>query len=187
MLSITALLMLKIFYIETKAVVAQKLLAYSWQESKRSKKPVKPWKWADINPVGSLRVPRLGIHQIILNGHNGEALAFGPGQIKTGGSIALAGHRDSHFEFLKDLKNGDRVFLENVNGKETPYTIEKLYIQDLREVSDLTLKENILTLVTCYPFDKPTAGGPLRYIVEARPLGQPPHPNSELTTIAYAL
>ncbi|MGH1470974.1 MAG: class GN sortase [Cellvibrionaceae bacterium] len=163
------ILLSKIFYLEGKAIIAQQLLIHSWHKSKEIKRPVKPWMWADIHPVGALRIPRLDIHQIILEGHNGEALAFGPGLIKKESSMTLAGHRDSHFEFLKDLRKGDNIFIEPMNGKEMTYVIHNMFVQDLREVEYFTLKDNQLSLITCYPFDSATAGGPLRYIVEAHP------------------
>ncbi len=177
---IASCLLTKIFYIEAKAIIAQYLLIRSWEESKKTQSKVKPWAWADIHPVGSLKVPRLTIYQIILSGQSGEALAFGPGEIKIGSAISLAGHRDSHFKFLEFIKVGDKIELEDLNTKEQLYEVNKIYIQDTQKEANLKLKENTLSLVTCYPFDSAFSGGPLRYVVEAVPAN-----NSPLVTREY--
>jgi len=167
---IASCLLTKIFYIEIKAIIAQRLLIHSWEKSKKTQSEIKPWLWADIHPIGSLTVPRLTIHQIILNGHSGEALAFGPGEITRGSAISLAGHRDSHFKFLESIQLGDKIVLEDINTRERSYEVKKIYIQDTQKDANLKLKQNTLSLVTCYPFDSAFSGGPLRYIVEAIPI-----------------
>ena len=94
-------------YIHTKAQLAQVLLETAWAETVHGDKEVKPWPWADTWPVGRLSVPGLGVHRIVLAGTNGSSLAFGPGHFFNSplpgddGNSLIAGHRDTHFSFLK--------------------------------------------------------------------------------------
>lgn len=165
---VTSTFATKILYLEAKAKLAQVLLTQAWQKTKEHQTTTKPWSWADIYPVGALIIPKLNIQQIILNGHQGEALAFGPGQLKKESAIALAGHRDTHFAFLENLNIGDSILIENKNGEHTTYEIHNIFIQDSRKSPNLTLNPNTLSLITCYPFNSPSANGSLRFIVEAK-------------------
>ena len=81
----------------------------------------------------------------------------------------IAGHRDTHFRFIRHLKKGDHIVLENPRNKITTYEVQALLIVD--ENSHRILQQdagNRLTLITCYPFDAIRSGGPLRYVVIAR-------------------
>ncbi len=162
-------------YIHTKAVLAQILLETSWSKTLNGQKKVKPWPWADTWPVARLSAPDYGISHIVLAGASGSSLAFGPGYLfgstapGATGNIVISGHRDTHFYFLKDLKVGDYLQLQSYHITKT-YRITNIVIIDKR-ITDVipTDLENKLLLITCYPFDAITAGGPLRYIVVAKP------------------
>src|ERR1043166_2831899 len=65
-------------YIHAKALVAQVLLERAFAQTRATGKDVKPWSWADTWPVARLEFPRIGRSAIVLNGSNGQALAFGP-------------------------------------------------------------------------------------------------------------
>lgn len=162
-------------WIHAKAILAQFLLETAWSETLSSQKEVKPWPWADTWPVSRLSVPRLGIDRIVLAGASGSSLAFGPGHLfgtalpGENGNVVIAGHRDTHFSFLQELKKGDEVHLQTNNGKNIPYRISEIRVIHENETHYLSQgDESILTLITCYPFNAITAGGPMRYIVIAR-------------------
>ena len=118
-------------WILVKAQIAQVLLAQAWEATKAGGEPVKPWPWADTWPVARLTVPRLGVEEIVLAGGNGEAMAFGPGHLGTsakpgsGGNVVLAGHRDTHFEFLRDLQPGDEILLEDADRRIRRYRVSE--------------------------------------------------------------
>lgn len=80
----------------------------------------------------------------------------------------LSAHRDTHFRFLRDLAVGDALTIERPDGVEVRYRVRETRVVDRR---DLVLPRHaptpMLTLVTCYPFDAVTTGGPLRYVVVA--------------------
>lgn len=160
-------------YIQAKAVLAQFLLESAWAESLRGQKEVKPWPWADTWPVGRLSVPRLGISRIVLAGASGEALAFGPGRLfqtryteKTAHTV-IAGHRDTHFHFLRNVKRGDQVNFHVQDGNVRHYFIIDIRVLHEDEFLPYNALGETLTLLTCYPFDAIRPGGPLRYAVTA--------------------
>jgi sortase A len=161
-------------WILAKAQVAQVLLARAWHETRGGDHEVKPWPWADTWPVARLTVPRLEIDEIILAGASGEAMAFGPGHLGSSsapgsaGNVVLAGHRDTHFRFLRDLEPGDEILLEAADGRVRRYRVEETAVVDHRDRRPLAAPaEPVLTLITCYPFDAIAPGGPQRYVVRA--------------------
>jgi sortase A len=134
---------------------------------------VPPWPWADTHAIAELRIERLGVQQIVLDGSSGRNLAFGPTRSnpgRAGQDWIIHGHRDTHFRFLQHLRRGDELRLETAEGVRM-FRVDSLEVIDSRRV-DLVLEPGIhqLSLVTCYPFDAISAGGPLRYVVTALPL-----------------
>ena len=164
-------------YIHTKAILAQVLLETAWDKTVHGQQEVKPWPWADTWPISRMDVPSLGINRIVLAGASGSSLAFGPGHLFGSslpgqqGNTVIAGHRDTHFRFLKDIKPGDRLRLQSAGGKTFDYEVsETIVVHENQAEYIANTAENILTLVTCYPFDAIRPGGPLRYLVIAKQL-----------------
>jgi sortase A len=159
-------------WIPAKAIVAQHLLRRAWQESLATAALVKPWPWADTWPVGRLQAPRLGIDLIVLEGESGEVLAFGPGHLPRSGlpgkegHCILAGHRDTSFAFLQDLKAGDLLQLQGQNGRST-YRVQTTTVARAEELYLDGEEAGLLTLITCYPFAAVAPGTPLRFVVTA--------------------
>tara|TARA_R110000782_G_scaffold147196_10_gene240009 strand:+ start:421 stop:1005 length:585 start_codon:yes stop_codon:yes gene_type:complete len=161
-------------YIHAKAVVAQLLLESAWTETLNGNEEVKPWPWADTWPVARLRAPALGISRIVLAGASGSSLAFGPGHLfgstppGRNGNIIISGHRDTHFSFLENIKQGDHLELQS-NKKTSAYQVTDIQVLDKTKVETIPVdSENKLILITCYPFDTIQAGGPLRYMITAK-------------------
>lgn len=161
-------------YITVKAHVAQLLLEHAWQEVLEGNKDSKPWPWADTTPVARLRVPSLGIDQIVLSGSSGRNLAFGPthleaSQLPGAGTSIFSGHRDTHFSFLQHLRENDLIIVQTPGGLEHTFRVNHMEIADTRS-SQLKLDNGAnLVLVTCYPFNVIAPTGPLRYVVTAIP------------------
>lgn len=161
-------------WIHTKAAFAQHLLHLAWNDSDQGATARKPWPWADTHPVARLRAPTLGIDQIVLAGDSGRTLAFGPGWAEASavpgarGTSVISGHRDTHFAFLRDMGTGMEVEVENSGARRT-YRVVGTRIVDVRTDLIALRGHDALLLVTCYPFDAVSAGGPLRYVVELRP------------------
>jgi sortase A len=159
--------------IHGKALLAQVLIADAWAASRDRGAGRRPWPWADSWPVARLRVPALEVDQYVLAGTSGEALAFGPGldlagaRPGEGGPILLAGHRDTHFRWLRQLAVGATLSLEGTGGAAVTYRVTDRRVLDSRRGSLAVDRDDVLLLVTCYPFDAVVPGGPLRYVVEA--------------------
>jgi sortase A len=164
-------------YIPAKAWLAQELMQRAWSRGVQGIDQPAPWPWADTWPVARLSAKSGDVELIVLAGASGRTLAFGPGHISTSslpggtGNSVIAGHRDTHFGFLRDVEVGDSLTLETIDGRKLVYEVMGIDIIDSRRGSLLLdTAEPMLSLVTCYPFDARRAGGPLRYIVTAKQL-----------------
>ena len=169
-------------WIPAKAELAQWLIERSWQQAQEGNENARPWPWADTRAVGVLSVPGLGIRQIILEGNSGRNLAFGPVLLdgEAGHDLVISGHRDTHFRFLQDLAAGDRLTVQT-KERTQDYEVIAAEIVDSR-TSELVIEPatSRISLVTCYPFDAPLAGGPLRWVVTALPVADRPVSSSAL-------
>ena len=160
-------------WIPIKAELAQWLISRSWQTASAGGSAPPPWPGADTRPAAVLQVPSLGIRQFVLEGASGRNLAFGPallGGTLAGRDVVINGHRDTHFRFLSRLQVGDRLRLQTPKADRW-FEIRTLEVVDSRD-QELLIEpgRDRLSLVTCYPFDRPLAGGPLRYVVTALPV-----------------
>lgn len=162
-------------YIPAKAWVAQELMLRAWDRAGTGAKRPAPWPWADTWPIARLLAKAGDIDMIVLAGGSGRTLAFGPGHLSASslpgsqGNSVIAGHRDTHFRFLKDLALGERLYFETPDGNAHVYEVIDLDVVDSRRSSLLLdSDEPMLSLITCYPFDAEETGGPMRYVVTAR-------------------
>lgn len=162
-------------YIPAKAWLAQELMQRAWVRAGAGEERATPWPWADTWPVARLTAKQRDVDLIVLAGGSGRTLAFGPGHLSASampgqtGNAIIAGHRDTHFQFLKKLELGELLGMETTRGQRHIYRIVGVDIVDSRKGSlVLDTDAAMLTLVTCYPFDALEAGGPLRYVVTAR-------------------
>jgi sortase A len=89
-----------------------------------------------------------------------------PGQA---GNVCVAGHRDTFFRGLKDLRTGDEIQFSTLSG-DFHYVVEWLVVVDPDNAGSLApSSENLLTMVTCYPFYY-VGAAPKRFVVRARQL-----------------
>jgi len=162
-------------YIPAKAWLAQELMQRAWQKAEAGNQQTPPWPWADTWPIARLSAKDGDIELIVLEGGSTRTLAFGPGHLgisvlpgETGNSI-IAGHRDTHFQFLQFMTLGESIQFEMPDGRSHLYQVSSIDVVDSRRGSLLLdSDEPTLTLVTCYPFNALDAGGPMRYVVSAR-------------------
>ena len=161
-------------WIHAKATLAQVLLDRSWQARLTGvdEGDAKPWPWADTTPIARLQVPRLDVDQVVLAGASGRSLAFGPGHL-TGtalpgerGNSVITGHRDTHFDFIGELKTGDTFRLQRPDGSWARYRVAGGEVVDARTAQlDAAPDRSAVTLVTCYPFNSRDYNQPWRYAV----------------------
>ena len=86
----------------------------------------------------------------------------------------IAGHRDTHFRFLREVAIGDVLELEDARGTRERFVVTLTEVVDSR-TSGLSLAtgRRALVLVTCFPFDAVVPGGPMRYVITAEPAESP--------------
>jgi len=161
-------------YIPAKAWLAQELMQRAWNRGTSGVEHPVPWPWADTWPVGRLVAKSGDVDLIVLAGGSGRTLAFGPGHLSAGslpgeiGNTVIAGHRDTHFSFLRDVEVGELLVIETVSGDKHLYEVFDIEVVDSRRSSlVLDTDTSMLSLVTCYPFDAIDPGGPMRYVVTA--------------------
>lgn len=160
--------------VHAKAWLAPVLIEGAWQKTLEAGHMVRPWPWADTWPVAKLTVPTLGIEQYVLSGANGASLPFGPGHIHGSalpgnmGTIAIAGHRDTHFRFLERLNAGDEIQLINTDQHVQVFTVRHRTIVDARKqgIEPATTGSELI-LVTCQPTSTFSYRGPFRLVITA--------------------
>ena len=161
-------------WIHAKAIVAQHLIAASWQQARDGGPARRPWPWADMRPIARLSVPKRGVELFVLDSATQRALAFGPAHV--GGTSAPAGwgntvlvaHRDTHFAFLRELALDDEIDIEATRGEPARYRVREVAVVDQGEARVLDFADTAqLTLITCYPFDAIRPGTRQRYVVIA--------------------
>ena len=163
-------------YMDAKAKLAQWLIASSWENRSQNSPATKPWWWADTKVIARLDAPRLNKTLYVMQNDSGESLAFGPGHMpasakpSSNGHVVIAGHRDSHFAFLKEIQVGDVLSTDNQHSVKVQYRVTDIEIIDSSKQEIDLFNHSHLTLVTCYPFDSVVPGGPLRFIVHAEPV-----------------
>jgi sortase A len=163
--------------IQAKAWVAPKLIERAWQRTLDEHRPVKPWPWADTWPVAHLAVPAMDIERYVLAGAHGSSLPFGPGHMDGSalpgepGSVIIAGHRDTHFGFLHEIRPGAILQLTSMRGHRFDFEITGQEIVDARlhGISPLSTGSELI-LVTCQPTKGMPFRGPYRLVVTAKPI-----------------
>ena len=123
--------------------------------------------------IGRIEIPRLLVSAVVVEGVDKTTLrrAVGhiPGTALPGepGNVGLAGHRDTFFRSLRDVRVKDQIQLATLRGN-FDYEVESLKVVTPEDVGVLAASgENALTLVTCYPFYF-VGPAPKRWIVRAR-------------------
>ena len=124
-------------------------------------------------PQALLRIPTLDLAVPLLDGIDEITLNRGVGRIPgmarkiaDGGNFGIAGHRDGYFRSLKDIGVGDTIEILTLTDTFS-YRVDDISIIAKNDLSVLQPSDDqILTLVTCYPFYF-VGHAPKRYIVRA--------------------
>jgi sortase A len=122
--------------------------------------------------IGRIEIGRIGVSAIIVEGTSGRSLRRAVGHIPgtalpgESGNVAVAGHRDTFFRALRNVRAEDEILLTTPTGSYR-YLVDSATIvtpDDAEALNDSS--ESILTLVTCYPFYF-VGPAPQRFIVRA--------------------
>jgi sortase A len=123
-------------------------------------------------PVGEIEIPRLALKAVILQGDSSQVLRRGVGHLPRTpmpgewGNVGLAGHRDSFFRPLRQIRPGDIITLRTLKG-EFQYRVESTRIVSPTDIAVLAATDKReLTLVTCFPFNY-VGSAPHRFVVRA--------------------
>ena len=123
--------------------------------------------------IGRLEIPRLNVSVVVMDGDDDATLARAVGHLPgtafpwEPGNVVMAGHRDTFFRPLRNLRQGDEIRLTTPHG-QFAYRVIGMDIVEPDDVSVLAPTPlPSLTLITCYPFVY-VGSAPQRFIVHAR-------------------
>ena len=127
------------------------------------------------SPLGRIEINTIGLSAMILEGVDERTLRQAVGHIPgtplpgQPGNVALAGHRDTFFRALRNIREDDEITLETLSGLYR-YRVDSTKVVDPEETRVLENSDDaILTLVTCYPFAF-VGSAPKRFVVRAHRL-----------------
>lgn len=125
------------------------------------------------SPVARLRIPKLGLDEIVVEGVDDQALNVGPGHLPGSvlpgqpGNSVVSAHRDRHFASLGSLAVGDTVVTE-VGAGTTRWIVVSRRVVGAGAPALFHADEPTLTLTTCWPI-RYFGPAPDRLVVTARP------------------
>jgi sortase A len=171
-------------WIPAKAALAQLLLERAFHRSLAGEARAVPWPWSDAWPVARLSAPRQDEELVVLSDASGRSLAFAPGHLSgtalpgERGTSVVAGHRDTHFAFLRRLRPDDPLRVQGRDGVLHRFRVREtavVHAADARVATEAGVDR--LVLVTCWPFDAIRPGSDLRYAVLAERESEAPARN----------
>jgi sortase A len=122
--------------------------------------------------IGRIDIQRLGLSVIVVEGISSKVLRRAAGHIPgtalpgQPGNVGISAHRDTFFRPLRNIKQNDVISLTTMLG-EFRYRVMSTRIVGPNDVAVLEPSgDEILTLVTCYPFYF-VGTSPDRFIVRA--------------------
>jgi sortase A len=140
------------------------------QEQHNGNRPSAVAKQGEI--LGRIEIPRLGMMVAIVEGTTSRTLRLGVGHIKgtalpgEPGNAGIAGHRDTYFRALKDIRVQDDIQIQTATGL-SHYEVDRVQIVAPGDTGILAPSAGSdLTLVTCYPFHY-IGAAPQRFVVHA--------------------
>src|SRR5687768_5888287 len=130
-----------------------------------------PERFVPGETIAKMTIPRLSAELFVVEGDGEEELRRGPGHLSDSarpgspGNCVIAGHRDTHFRVLKDIKKGDDILIETKTGQYL-YRVKSTKIVSPNNTSALKpTRHAALNLITCYPFYY-VGSAPKRFVVE---------------------
>ncbi len=128
---------------------------------------------AEGSPLSRMAIPRLDFSVMVSEGIQPHTLARAAGHIPgtafpdEPGNVGIAGHRDTFFRKLSEIRRDDLITLTTPVGSYR-YSVEWTRVVAPDDVAVLNPSRSaVLTLVTCYPFTY-VGAAPKRFIVRAR-------------------
>jgi sortase A len=126
--------------------------------------------------VGRIEIPRLKLSAVIFEGTDDRTLYRGVGHLAGSatpgkrGNLVLAGHRDTFFASLKNIREGDEIDVTGPGGTFRYMAgATEIVAPEATEVLRPTGAAT-LTLITCFPF-RYVGNAPDRFIVHGKIMG----------------
>ena len=125
-------------------------------------------------PVARLRIPRIRLDEVVVEGVGDDELNAGPGHLPgsplpgMSGNAVISAHRDRHFSRLDELQLGDTIRTETNQSSKAWVVVSR---RILRRDTPALFKTNepLLTLTTCWPV-RYFGDAPDRLILSAKPV-----------------
>jgi sortase A len=129
--------------------------------------------------LARLEAPAVNLKATVLEGSDDRTLGRAAGHIAytalpgEPGNMGIAGHRDTTFSALRQLKPGDRLTLTTA-AAVFEYEVSRTWVVEPEDVHVLARTSRpALTLVTCYPFNF-IGSAPRRFIVRGDLISERP-------------
>jgi sortase A len=150
------------------------VLADTWTFQRHAelilKSPSEPLKTDGL--IGRIEIERLGVSAVVVEGTGDPVLQRAAGHIAgtalpgQPGNVGIAGHRDTFFRPLRNIRRDDVITVTTPHGAYR-YRVVSTKIVSPENLSVLNPDgAEVLTLVTCYPFYF-VGPAPKRFIVRA--------------------
>jgi sortase A len=122
--------------------------------------------------LGRIEISAIGLDAMIMEGTDAKTLRRAVGHIPgtplpgQQGNVAIAGHRDTFFRALRNIREDDEITLTTLSGSYR-YRVNSIKVVEPEDTAVLDNSDAAsLTLVTCYPFYL-VGPAPKRFIVHA--------------------
>jgi sortase A len=113
------------------------------------------------DPIGRIRIPRIGASYVVVEGDDAASLRKGPGHFHDTplpglpGTVAIAGHRTTYlapFRHIDELRHGDAIALDTPYARFT-YRVQstRIVLPDARRFVTRAVGYDRLALSACQP------------------------------------
>jgi sortase A len=135
----------------------QRNLAGEWAEQNRAGAPVLPAAGALNEGLTKVRISKISLDAIVVEGTSNRQLLLGPGHMPDtpppgeAGNSVITAHRDTFFRHIYELNKGDDIEVRR-NGRLYTYKVTGKKVVKPEDLSVLRqTQDKRLTLITCYP------------------------------------
>jgi sortase A len=136
---------------------SQKNLEAAWDQQAATVNASEQPKMSPEQILTRIRVPKIGMDAIVVEGASVKELSEGPGHMRETaepgetGNAVITGHRDTFFRHIYELTKGDQIQVQR-NGRNFTYEVTSQKIVKPEDIGVINpTMDSRLTLITCYP------------------------------------
>ena len=160
---------------EAESIARAEALLDEGNKSKEGPKKTGPFEANFGDEIGMLQIDKIDANIAIVEGTHEDELRHGVGHYsgtafpEEDDQVVLSGHRDTVFQRMGELDEGDIITVRMPYGVYE-YEIFETFITDADDRTVIVPHdEEVLTVTTCYPFSY-IGSAPDRYIINAKPV-----------------